>query len=366
MPKIRVLVVDDAVVVRNRLSKLLAEDPELEVVGVAANGRIALAKIAQLNPDVVILDVEMPDMDGLATLAALRQIHPHIAVIMFSTFTRAGAIATLDALSLGASDYATKPSHLGNIEAIRQHVFDDLVPKIKLFGTKQVKSQKSKVKTQESGVRSQKSGASSNFSPSAPPALFSPTPKIVAIGVSTGGPNALAVLLSQLPADFLVPIAIVQHMPPMFTQLLAERLAAKSRLKVAEAISGSILKPGQVWIAPGDFHLTVQRDGDVVRLVTHQAPPENSCRPSVDVLFSSVAQVFGASAIAIVLTGMGQDGLRGCQQLREAGGQVLVQDEASSVVWGMPGFVANAGLADRVLPIDQMADETIRLVCNNT
>ncbi|OWY63962.1 chemotaxis response regulator protein-glutamate methylesterase [cyanobacterium TDX16] len=349
MAKIRVLVVDDAVVVRSRLSKLLAEDPELEVVGVAANGRIALAKIAQLNPDVAILDVEMPDMDGLATLAVLRQTYPHIAVIMFSTFTRAGAIATLDALSLGASDYATKPSHLGNIEAIRQHVFDDLVPKIKLFGTKQVKIQTS---------RGTQQCAPTNFR--------LPTPKIVAIGVSTGGPNALAVLLSQLPADFPVPIAIVQHMPPMFTQLLAERLAAKSRLKVAEAVSGRVLEPGQVWIAPGDFHLAVQRDGDVVRLVTHQAPPENSCRPSVDVLFSSVTEVFGASAIAIVLTGMGQDGLRGCQQLREAGGRVLVQDEASSVVWGMPGFVANAGLANRVLPIDRMADETIRQVCNNT
>ncbi|NHC35723.1 protein-glutamate methylesterase/protein-glutamine glutaminase [Scytonema millei] len=364
MPKIRVLVVDDAVVVRNRLSKLLAEDPELEVVGVAANGRIALAKIAQLNPDVAILDVEMPEMDGLATLAAIRQTYPYIAVIMFSTFTRAGAIATLDALSLGASDYATKPSHLGNIEAIRQHVFNDLVPKIKLFGTKQVKSQTSRgaqlcaptnfrLPTPEFGI------PNSEF-------RILPTPKIVAIGVSTGGPNALAILLSQLPADFPVPIAIVQHMPPMFTQMLAERLAAKSRLKVAEAVSGSVLEPGQVWIAPGDFHLSVQRDGKVVRLVTHQAPPENSCRPSVDVLFSSVAEVFGASAIAIVLTGMGQDGLRGCQQLREAGGRVLVQDEASSVVWGMPGFVANAGLADRVLPIDQMADEMSRLVCNNT
>ncbi|MBD2307064.1 chemotaxis response regulator protein-glutamate methylesterase [Chroococcidiopsis sp. FACHB-1243] len=364
MPKIRVLVVDDAVVVRSRLSKLLAEDPELEVVGVAANGRIALAKIAQLNPNVVILDVEMPDMDGLATLAALRQTYPHIAVIMFSTFTRAGAIATLDALSLGASDYATKPSHIGDIEAIRQHVFDDLVPKIKLFGTKQLKSQTSKGAQMCAPTDSRLPYG--RVSKPARTDSRLPTPKIVAVGVSTGGPNALAVLLSQLPADFPVPIAIVQHMPPMFTQLLAERLAAKSRLKVAEAVSGRVLEPGQVWIAPGNFHLAVQRDGKVVRLVTHQAPPENSCRPSVDVLFSSVAEVFGASAIAIVLTGMGQDGLRGCQQLREAGGRVFVQDEASSVVWGMPGFVANAGLANRVLPIDQMADETIRQVCNNT
>lgn len=363
MPNIRVLIVDDAVVVRSRLSKVLVEDPELEVVGVAASGRIALAKIPQINPNVVILDVEMPEMDGLATLAAIRQDYPQIAVIMFSTFTRAGAIATLNALSLGASDYATKPDRLGSLEAIRQHVFDNLIPKIKLFGTPQVKSQKPKV---NSISRTKYHDAASDAKDTGqPPALPRTTPQVLTIGASTGGPNALSAILSQLPPDFPVPILIVQHMPAMFTRLFAERLAAKSCLTVNEAISGSVLQPGQVWIAPGDFHLVVQRDANIVRLGCHQAPPQNSCRPSVDVLFNSVAQVYGASAIAVVLTGMGQDGLRGCQQIRKAGGQILVQDEASSVVWGMPGFVANAGLADRVLSVDQMADEIIYRVRYN-
>ncbi|WP_413198466.1 protein-glutamate methylesterase/protein-glutamine glutaminase [Nostoc piscinale] len=346
MPKIRVLVVDDAVLVRSRVSKILASDPQLEVVGVAANGRIALGKIPQVNPDVVLLDVEMPDMNGLETLAALRPIYPHLPVIMFSTSTYTGASATLEALSLGASDYATKPSNLGSVEAANEHIRQELIPKIKLFGA-----------------------GMPIFSPAtqAPAVVLSIPNKIipvdvVAIGVSTGGPNALAELLSKIPADVSVPILIVQHMPPMFTKLLAERLSSKCSIPVREAIDGVELAAGQAWLAPGDFHLIVQRDGNKVRLGVHQAPPENSCRPAVDVLLRSVAQVYGASAIAVILTGMGQDGLHGCQCIREAGGQVLAQDEASSVVWGMPGFVVNAGLADRIVPIEQMADEIMQRV----
>jgi two-component system chemotaxis response regulator CheB len=344
MPKIRVLVVDDAVVVRSRVSKILASDPQLEVVGVAANGRIALAKIPQVNPDVVILDVEMPEMNGLETLAALRPIYPHLPVIMFSTSTWAGASATLEALSLGASDYATKPSNLGSVEAANQHTREELIPKIKLFGAEITAGSPSSV---------------------AYPVVLPIRTKIepvdvVAIGVSTGGPNALAILLSEIPADFSVPILIVQHMPPMFTKLLAERLSSKCQIPVEEAVPGVVLKPGQAWIAPGDFHMIVQRNANAVRLELHQAPPENSCRPSVDVLLRSVAQVYGAAAIAVILTGMGQDGLHGCQCIREAGGQVLAQDQASSVVWGMPSFVINAGLADRIVPLEQMADEIMQ------
>ncbi|WP_392534443.1 chemotaxis response regulator protein-glutamate methylesterase [Nostoc sp. C117] len=346
MPKIRVLIVDDAVVVRSRISKILSIDPELEVVGVAANGRIALAKIPQVNPDIVILDIEMPEMDGLQTLAAIRQIYPYLPVIMFSTSTRTGAIATLEALSLGASDYATKPSNLGSVEAINQHIQADLIPKIKVFGA-----------------------ITTPFpTPSTvDPVVFgvSTNPKrveVIAIGVSTGGPNALSVLLRELPADLSVPILIVQHMPPMFTKLLAERLSSKCQIPVNEAVPGVVLEPGQAWIAPGDFHLVVQRDKGVVRLATHQAPSENSCRPSVDVLFRSVAEVYGAGAIAVILTGMGQDGLHGCKCIREAGGQVLAQDKASSVVWGMPSFVVNAGLANQVVTLDQMASEIMRRI----
>ncbi len=349
MPKIRVLIVDDAVVVRSRVSKILSSDPQIEVVGVAANGYIALAKIPQVNPDVIILDVEMPDLNGLETLTAIRQNYPLLPVIMFSTFTRTGAEATLSALSLGANDYATKPSNLGSVEAANQHICQELVPKIKLFGIDSTKSPPA----------------------IAPQTIAPPTPlakkqvDIVAIGVSTGGPNALAVLLSQLPAEFSVPIVIVQHMPPMFTQLLAQRLASKCKIPVQEAFPGAVLEPGYAWIAPGDFHMIVERHGTGGQIATNQEPPENSCRPSVDVLFRSVAQVYGARTLAVVLTGMGGDGLHGCKCIREAGGQILVQDKASSVVWGMPGFVANAGLADQILPLDQMADEIINQIHKN-
>lgn len=189
----------------------------------------------------------------------------------------------------------------------------------------------------------------------------------MAIGVSTGGPNALAILLSQLPADFPVPIAIVQHMPPVFTKLLAERLNTKCPLQVEEARSGVRLTPGEVWIAPGDYHMTVQQDASGLFLDTNQNPSENSCRPSVDVLLHSIAQVCrdNVSAIVVMLTGMGQDGLQGCQAIRSVGGKIIAQDEASSVVWGMPGFVANAGLADRVLPLNAIAGELINLVDRN-
>jgi two-component system chemotaxis response regulator CheB len=185
---------------------------------------------------------------------------------------------------------------------------------------------------------------------------------VLAIGASTGGPNALAEVLRGLPAAFPVPIVIVQHMPPMFTRLLAERLSAQFPLRVQEAGSGSALEPGQAWIAPGDHHLIVIRDGQQVRTLVHQDPPENSCRPAVDVLLRSVAKAFGPDSLTVILTGMGQDGLRGCEAVREVGGQILAQDEASSVVWGMPGYVARAGLADRVLPLSLIAGEIVHRV----
>lgn len=350
MSKIRVLVVDDAVVVRSQVSKILSNDPELEVVGVAANGRIALAKIPHVNPDVVILDIEMPDMNGLQTLSAIRQIYPHLPVIMFSTSTRTGATATLEALSLGASDYATKPSNLGSVEVTHQHIRSDLIPKIKVFSA---------------GIAPFPTPPTIAYSVVPPVRTAIHRADIVAIGVSTGGPNALTVLLRELPADLAVPILIVQHMPPMFTKLLAEQLSSKCQIQVKEAVPGVILEPGHAWIAPGDFHMVVHRNKTVVQLATHQAPSENSCRPSVDVLFRSVAQVYGAGTLAVVLTGMGQDGLYGCECIRKAGGQVLAQDKASSVVWGMPGFVVNAGLANQIVPLDQMAGEIMRRIRYN-
>jgi two-component system chemotaxis response regulator CheB len=346
MNKIRVLIVDDSVVVRRLVTDVLASDPAVEVAGTAPNGRIGLARLTQLNPDVVVLDVEMPEMDGLQTLAALRQTHPRLPVIMFSRFTQRGAAATLEALTLGASDFVAKPEE-NSPEAAAREVREQLLPRIK-----QLAAPKDAASTPVPVPRAL----------SDPFLGRRPLVQVVAIGASTGGPNALVELFASFPADWPVPVLVVQHMPPLFTRLLAERLTARAALSVAEAVAGAALRPGQAWIAPGDHHLTVARVGDGVRVQTHQGPPENSCRPSADVLLRSVAAVFGPAVLAVVLTGMGQDGLRGCEAVRQAGGQVLVQDEATSVVWGMPGAVARAGLADLVLPLEQLGPEIVRRV----
>lgn len=353
MPKIRVLVVDDAVVVRRIVSDVLTADSDLEVVGTAANGRIALAKIPQTNPDVVTLDVEMPEMDGLETLAAIRKLHPRLPVIMFSTLTERGATTTLDALTLGASDYVTKPSNVGSVAAAQQSLREQLIPKIKLLCGKVDNSARAAAQFHRNVVSPAARAAS--VKSSAPI-------EIVAIGVSTGGPNALAQVIPSLPVDFPVPIVIVQHMPPVFTRLLAERLSAQSALKVREAASGEEVLAGNIYLAPGNYHMIVKREGPTIRLQTNQDPPENSCRPAVDVLFRSVVEAYGARCLGVILTGMGQDGLRGCERIRESGGRNIVQDEASSVVWGMPGFVARAGLADQTLPLNMIAAEIGRQV----
>jgi two-component system chemotaxis response regulator CheB len=353
MPKIRVLIVDDAVVVRRIVSDVLAADPDLEVVGTAANGRIALAKIPQVNPDVITLDVEMPEMDGLETLVEIRKLYPRLPVIMFSTLTERGAVTTLDALTLGASDYVTKPANVGSVAAAQQSLREQLVPKVKNLCGKPERCSPVPLKVSQSFARS--------LPPTSPVRAAKPV-DIVAIGVSTGGPNALAQVVPEFPADFPVPIVIVQHMPPVFTRLLAERLDAQSPLKISEAAFGDELRPGHIYLAPGNYHMIVKREGNKIRMQTNQEPPENSCRPAVDVLFRSVADVYGAGSFGVVLTGMGQDGLRGCERIREVGGQNIAQDEASSVVWGMPGFVAKAGLADQVLPLKEIAAEIIRRV----
>lgn len=346
--RIRVLVVDDAVVVRRMVSDALASDPELEVAGTAHNGRLALERIPQLRPDVVTLDVEMPELDGLETLRALRKTYPRLPVIMFSTLTERGAAATLDALALGANDYVTKPSNVGSVALAQQRIRDELVPKIKAWCRGAVPAAGKPVVARVSTVPSI--------------AVRAARIEIVAVGVSTGGPNALAELLAALPASFPVPVVIVQHMPPVFTRLLAERLDARSPLSVREAAGGEELAAGQVWLAPGDYHLEVVRRVGKLCTRLHQQPPENSCRPAVDVLFRSAAAAQGAGALAVVMTGMGQDGLRGCEAIRQAGGRVFAQDEATSVVWGMPGAVVRAGLAEQVLPLCELAPALMRAV----
>jgi two-component system, chemotaxis family, protein-glutamate methylesterase/glutaminase len=351
MSKIRVLVVDDAVVVRRMVADILAADDAIEVVGTAANGRIALSKIAQLKPDLVTLDLEMPDMDGLETLAAVRQSYPFLPVVLLSRRAQSGASITREALALGANDFITMPEKAGVGPTASECVRDQLIPKIKRYGVRQA-------------GRSNLSAPSPVARPAGRSALFNlqPPVEVVAIGASTGGPNALAVLFPAFPADFPVPIVIVQHMPAVFTGRLAERLSLLSPVETEEAENGAQVRPGRAWLAPGDYHLALARDAETVRLRTHQGRPENSCRPSVDVLFCSVAEVYGPGVLAVILTGMGQDGLRGCERIRAAGGQVLAQDAATSVVWGMPGAVARAGLADVVLPLDRLGPEIVRRV----
>lgn len=344
MTRIRVLVVDDAVVVRRLLTDVLAADPALEVVGTAASGTIALQKLRQLTPDVVTLDVEMPGLSGIETVREIRKEYPALPVIMFSKVSESANAATIDALAAGASDYVTRPVNVGSMEMAMQAVRDGIIPKIKsLCGRNRVPEKRAL--------------------PGRPLALRRPQPspiEILAIGSSTGGPNALGTILPNLPADLPVPVVIVQHMPPVFTRLLAERLAARCAFPVVEATHGTLLERGHAWIAPGDHHLHVRRRGRDVRLELDQAPPENSCRPAVDPLFRSVAEVFGAGVLGVVLTGMGHDGCRGAEAIRERGGRVIVQDEATSVVWGMPGAVAEAGLADAVLPVEQIAADLVR------
>ena len=351
MRKIRVLIVDDAVVVRRIVTDALSADPELEVVGTAANGKIGLAKIPQVNPDVITLDMEMPEMDGLETLAAIRKLYPRLPVIMFSTLTARGASATLDALSLGANDYVTKPANVGSVAAAQQSLRDQLIPKIKVLYNKTIQRPVAPIAVKPTIVK-----------PVRPASTITSVIDVVAIGVSTGGPNALCEVLPAIPGSFPVPIVIVQHMPPMFTKLLAERLDKQCEIDVHEGAFNDHVLDGNAYIAPGDFHMIVKRDSKNTCLSLHQGPQENSCRPAVDVLFKSVVEIYGAGTLGVIMTGMGQDGLRGCELIREAGGQVITQDEESSVVWGMPGFVTRAGLADACLPLNEIAAEIVRRV----
>jgi two-component system, chemotaxis family, protein-glutamate methylesterase/glutaminase len=346
--KTRVLIVDDSVVMRRLLSDAIISDPGLEIAGYAANGQIALALLDQVAPDIVTLDVEMPVMNGLATLRAMRETRRALPIIMFSTLTERGAEATIDALALGASDYVAKPTGTGDYNTARDRIRDALLPKIKAL-------------------------CCSHYcvTPAAPPRSMPAACKnkrrsepvsVVAIGCSTGGPNALAQVLPTIPQDFPAPILIVQHMPPAFTRFLAQRLTSLCQLPVAEAEDGALLQRGKISVAPGGYHLVVEGREPLTKMRITQGAPENSCRPSVDVLFRSVAQVFSSRALAVVLTGMGQDGLRGCEALAGGGAEIVAQDEASSVVWGMPGFVARGGLADVVPPISQVGPHIVQRV----
>ena len=353
MKKARVLIVDDAALIRRLVSDALAEDPHIEVAGQAGNGKQALQMIPQLNPDLVTLDVEMPEMGGLETLRELRKRYPRLPVIMFSVLTERGCVDTLEALSLGASDYVAKPATAGGREAAQQRIREDLVPRIKSL---------CRVGGPTLGI----------VAPAAPrrPAPVYPLGTIakggdaevraVAMALSTGGPGALADVLGALPPTFPVPIAVVQHMPQAFTKLLAERLNQQVKLPVVEAVDGGVVVPGTVYVAPGDRHLRLKRRGPQIVTTLDQDAPECSHRPSADVLFRSIAELYGGHSLALVMTGSGDDGLQGSEAITKAGGRVLVQDEATSVVWDMAGRVHRAGLAEAALPLAEIGPELLR------
>lgn len=342
----RILLADDSAVVRRLLSQTLSKHADLQVVGTARNGLEAVKQVSETAPEVVILDVEMPVMDGLTALKHIRQKNRWLPVVMFSSLTVSGARTTLDALSIGANDYVAKPSSSGQGHRAMEYVENELLPRLRYWGQK-VRTVKA------SPVRMSRADHTVHASEKRPRHHV----EIVAIGASTGGPNALSEILRRLPPNLNVPVLIVQHMPAVFTQLLAERLNQQCPLDVREARDGDSVRPGRVLIAPGDYHMTVCGDNGKRTVSLNRAALENSCRPSVDVLFRSIAELYREKSMAVILTGMGQDGAKGCEWLHRAGAYIVVQDEETSVVWGMPQVVAKAGFASRIRPLSEISNE---------
>ena len=402
-PSIRVVIVDDSAVIRGIVSRCLETDPDIKVVATYANGAHAVRQITDSNPDVVILDIEMPEMDGMEALPLLLKAIPDLKIIMASTVTRRNAEISLKALSLGAVDYIPKPeSRYAGSDDFRT----ELVQKVKAHAAAKAKralraarpvtapsassaataagtASSSTASTPSITPRPQRPVTPSTAAPSGaagaaparapsvalwgkqPIVLRAPSrtrPTILAIGSSTGGPQALFKVLGMLGPDLTVPVVITQHMPATFTAILAEHIQTSSKRPCKEAATGDVLQAGHIYVAPGDYHMTVVSDGTNKVIKLNQDAPENFCRPAVDPMFRSVAKAYGAQALGVVLTGMGSDGREGGRVLVDAGGTVIAQDEASSVVWGMPGAVATAGVAAQVLPLEQIPAAIIRLI----
>ncbi len=348
-PAIKVLIVDDSAVIRGLLTRGLQFDPEIEVVGSVMHGEAALGWLKNDVADVVILDVEMPVMDGLETLQEIRQRYPQLPVVMVSNLTQSGAKITMLALSLGASACIAKPQAISAAAAITT-LTHELVPLIKGLVNKPFKSTILQTKAAQA----------------IPPPLLQPRsvtepPQLLVIGSSTGGPNALNRVLCDLGANFSTPTLIVQHMPQMFTAIMANHLQHDTGRCVKEAEDGEFLQPGVTYIAPGNFHLQVRRYQQKLQIELNQLPEEHYCRPSVNPLFRTAAQHVQSQILAVILTGMGSDGLEGTREIVNAGGHVIAQDEASSVVWGMPGSIVNAGLAHEVLPLEEIGSRILKL-----
>ena len=347
-PKVRVLVVDDSALMRRVIWGLLEEDPEIQVVGSAVDGVDAIEKVQLLKPDVVTLDVEMPRLDGLQTLGYLMSEQP-IPCVMLSAYTPRGAEVTLKALDYGATDFVQKPSGVVSLDLER--VRDELLGKIKVARSIDLKRLPFRPGSVQPPVK-------------APPKQASPVDRgsIVAIGTSTGGPRALAALLPAMPKGFPAPVVVVQHMSAGFTRSLAERLDRESHMRVKEAEAGERLEAGTIYLAPGDWHMTLKRNGQAVHVVLDQSPPVLGVRPCVDLLFQSVAEAYGDKALGVVLTGMGRDGAKGLKAMRAKGARTLAQDEATSVVYGMPRAAFAAGCVEKVLPLDKIVPAIVELL----
>ncbi|WP_126426409.1 protein-glutamate methylesterase/protein-glutamine glutaminase [Brevibacillus marinus] len=366
MRKLRVLVVDDSAFMRKVISDILAADPQIEVIDRARNGLECIAKVKALQPDVVTLDIEMPLLNGLEALERLMQEHP-LPVVMVSSLTREGADATIRALELGAVDFITKTS--GSISLDIHTVAQEIVEKVKAAGLAKHRFLKRKLPVSPSPLHTNNAVQRAHRpSGGAPPdsrrhAGAAPN-KLVAIGTSTGGPRALQTVLTSLPRHFPAAIAIVQHMPPGFTQSLARRLDMLCEIRVVEAADGQLMEAGTAYIAPGGYHMEiVQESGGKLAISLNQSEPRGGHRPSVDVLYESISKLQQVDKWAVIMTGMGSDGTRGLRLIKETG-QVtsIIEHESSCVVYGMPRAAIQAGLADKVVPLERIAETLIQLV----
>ncbi|MCW0180687.1 MAG: chemotaxis response regulator protein-glutamate methylesterase [Zavarzinia sp.] len=357
---LRVMIVDDSAVIRGMVARWLGAEADIEIVSTAPNGAMAIRLVARAAPDVIILDVEMPEMDGLTALPEILRLAGNAKVLMSSTLTRSGAEISMKALTLGAADYLTKPSstrEAGTVDIFRR----ELVEKVRALGAS-VRRQRLRTRPEAVPVAIAEARPARVPPPISLRAAGLVRPQVLAIGSSTGGPQALSTLLGPLASRLDVPILITQHMPATFTAIMAEHLAKATGVAAAEARDGETLEGRRIYVAPGGFHMIVERQGTSRVLRLSNAPPENFCRPSVDPMLRSVATVYGAASLVVILTGMGQDGLNGCRVIVDAGGTVIAQDEASSVVWGMPGAVTGAGLCSAVLPLGEIGTAAERML----
>lgn len=347
---IRILIVDDSATIRGMWNRILSAQPDINVIGAANDGIHALSVLNNNEVDLVLLDIEMPEMDGLTALPLILQQNPNVRVIIASALTSNGSKATIQALTSGAADYVSKPSTTSLMTSVGS-ITKELLEKIRslqYFEGNVSKVKKTEPETSRSTLQTeprQKGEA-----------------QIVVIGSSTGGPNALMQVIKRLSPDFTLPIVIVQHMPAYFITALGESLMRTTGRPCFEIKNGDQLHDGCIYLAPGDLHAEFTRTHKGVILYLNDNPPENFCRPAVDPMFRSAAKVFGKNLIAVILTGMGEDGKKGCEEIRRQGGWIIAQDQETSVVWGMPGAVVQAGLADAVLPLESIADK-IQNIC---